>query len=30
MSLSEINARIAKAEATHGRAPGSVTLIAVS
>ncbi|WP_435256903.1 YggS family pyridoxal phosphate-dependent enzyme [Thioclava sp. FR2] len=30
MSLSEITARIAKAEAEHGRSPGSVTLIAVS
>lgn len=30
MSLSEINARIAKAESAAGRAPGSTTLIAVS
>jgi len=30
MSLSEITARIHQAEALHGRAPGSVTLIAVS
>jgi len=30
MSLSEIKARIAKAEADHNRAPGSVQLIAVS
>ncbi|MCU0816887.1 MAG: YggS family pyridoxal phosphate-dependent enzyme [Cypionkella sp.] len=30
MSLSEIQSRIAKAEAAHGRAPGSVQLIAVS
>jgi pyridoxal phosphate enzyme (YggS family) len=30
MSLSEITARIHQAEARHGRAPGSVTLIAVS
>jgi PLP dependent protein len=30
MGLSDIAARIAAAEAAHGRAPGSVTLIAVS
>lgn len=30
MSLQEITARIAKAETDHNRAPGSVTLIAVS
>ena len=30
MSLSEIQSRIARAEAAHGRAPGSVRLIAVS
>ena len=30
MSLEEIKSRIARAEAAAGRAPGSVTLIAVS
>ncbi len=30
MSLAEINTRIAKAAALHGRDPGDITLIAVS